>query len=143
MIWLTFFCSLQETLILSVLDMTLNNLMVRLQSYSFGECKIPVAEGISYFCLACNLIQLLGSMHNFTQSGWLTLFSPEYLFEQHKLEQPSNTLFGWTTSFSADVLSRPAYKRKHIRLHLCSREITSGHGQKWWSPSSTLTGCYS
>ena len=33
-----------------------------------------VAERISYFCLAWNLIQPLGSKHIFTQSGWLMLF---------------------------------------------------------------------
>ena len=33
-----------------------------------------VAERISYFCLARNLIRPLGSTHNFTQSGWLILF---------------------------------------------------------------------
>ena len=33
-----------------------------------------VAEGISYFCLARNLIRPLGLTHNFTQSGWLILF---------------------------------------------------------------------
>ena len=35
-----------------------------------------VAERISYFCLAWNLIQPLGSKHIFTQSGWLMLFIP-------------------------------------------------------------------
>ena len=44
-----------------------------------------VAEGISYFCLAHNLIRPIGSTHNFTQSGWLILFSPDYLSGQHKL----------------------------------------------------------
>ena len=63
-----------------------------------------IAERISHFCLARNLIRPLGSTHNFTQSGWLILFIPNHLSGQHKLGKPSNTLFGWTTSFSADVL---------------------------------------
>ena len=37
-----------------------------------------VAEEISYFCLARNLIRPLGSTHNFTQSGWLILFNGAY-----------------------------------------------------------------
>ena len=41
-----------------------------------------VAAGISNFCLARNLIRLLGSTHNFTQSGWLILFHPNHLSEQ-------------------------------------------------------------
>ena len=57
---------------------------------------ILVAERILHFCLAHNLIQPLGSMHNFTQSGWLILFNPNHLSGQHKLGKPSNTLFGWT-----------------------------------------------
>ena len=44
-----------------------------------------VAERISYFCLARNLIQPLGSTHNFTQSGWLILCNPDHLSGQHKL----------------------------------------------------------
>ena len=44
-----------------------------------------VAERISYFCLARNLILPLGSTHNFTQSGWLILFIPDNLSGQHKL----------------------------------------------------------
>ena len=50
-----------------------------------------VAERISYFCLVHNLIRPLGSTHNFTQSGWLILFNPDHLSEQHKLGKPSNT----------------------------------------------------
>ena len=34
-----------------------------------------VAERISHFCLTRDLIRPLGSTHNFTQSGWLILFS--------------------------------------------------------------------
>ena len=37
-------------------------------------------------------------------------------------------------------LPRPTYEHKQIRLHLRPRKITSGYGQKWWSPFSTLTG---
>ena len=44
-----------------------------------------VAERISHFCLVRNLIQPLGSTHNFTQSGWLILFHPDHLSGQHKL----------------------------------------------------------
>ena len=44
-----------------------------------------IAERISYFCLARNLIRLLGSTHNFTQSGWLILFNRDHLSGQHKL----------------------------------------------------------
>ena len=52
-----------------------------------------MAEGISYFCLARNLSQPLGSMHNFTQSGWLILFNPDHLSWQHKLEKATKTFF--------------------------------------------------
>ena len=48
-----------------------------------------VAERISHFCLVSNLIRPLGSTHNFTQSGWLILFIPDYLSGQHKLGKPS------------------------------------------------------
>ena len=51
-----------------------------------------VAEGILYFCLACNLIRPLGLTHNFTQSGWLILFIPNHLSGQQKLGKLSNTL---------------------------------------------------
>ena len=50
-----------------------------------------VAERISYFCLARNLIRLIGSMHISTQSGWLILFYPDHLSGQHKLRKPPNT----------------------------------------------------
>ena len=51
-----------------------------------------VAERISYFCLARNLIRPLGSTHNFTQSGWFILFNLDHHSEQHKLGAPPNTL---------------------------------------------------
>ena len=64
-----------------------------------------VAERISYFCLARNLIWPLGSTHNFTLSGWLILFIPDHLSGQQKLGKLPNTLpFRWTTSFRTDVL---------------------------------------
>ena len=50
-----------------------------------------VAERISYFCLARNLIQPLGSTHNFTQSGWLIQFNPDHLSGKQKLGKQSNT----------------------------------------------------
>ena len=52
-----------------------------------------VAERISHFCLARNLIRPLELTHNFTQSGWLILFSPDYLSGQHKLGNLPNTFF--------------------------------------------------
>ena len=39
---------------------------IPVEIYLTNKC---VAEGISYFCLARNLIRPLGSTHNFTQSG--------------------------------------------------------------------------
>ena len=61
-----------------------------------------------------NLIRPLGSTHNFTQSGWLILFIPNHLSGQHKLGKLSNTLFGWTTAFSADVsLSALQLQQQH------------------------------
>ena len=51
-----------------------------------------VAERISYFCLARNLIRPLGSTHNFTQSGWLIPFNPDHLSGQYKVGKLSNTL---------------------------------------------------
>ena len=66
-----------------------------------------VAEKISYFCLARNLIRPLGSTHNFTQSGWLILFFPDYLSWQHKLGKSArHFLFFFyrrTSSFGTDV----------------------------------------
>ena len=54
-----------------------------------------VAERISYFCLARNLIWPLGLTHNFTQSGWLILVSPDHLSRQHKLgNSAKHFLFG-------------------------------------------------
>ena len=47
--------------------------------------KNTVAERISRFHLARNLIRPLESTHIFTQSGWLILFNPDYLSGQHKL----------------------------------------------------------
>ena len=41
-------------------------LLLYLDVFSIGE---TVAERISYFCLARNLIRPLGSTDNFTQSG--------------------------------------------------------------------------
>ena len=63
-----------------------------------------VIEGISYFCLARNLIRPLESAHNFTQSGWLILFIPDHFPGQQKLWKPSNTLHFHRTSFRTDVL---------------------------------------
>ena len=63
-----------------------------------------VAERISYFCLARNLIRPLGSTHNFTQSGWLILFNPDHLSKQHKLGNPPNIL-----SFSELLRSGQTY----------------------------------
>ena len=58
-----------------------------------SPCRlVTVAERISHFCLARNLIQPLGSTHNFTQSGWLILFSPDNLSGQHKLEKSAKHL---------------------------------------------------
>ena len=51
-----------------------------------------VAEWTSYFCLARNLFRPLGSTHIFTQSGWLILFNPNHLSEQHKLGKAAKTL---------------------------------------------------
>ena len=52
-----------------------------------------VAERISYFCLARNLIRPLGSTHIFTQSGWHILFSPDHLSRQHQIGESRQTLF--------------------------------------------------
>ena len=41
--------------------------------------------------MARNLIRPWGSTHNFTQSGWLILFSTDHLSGQHKLGKLSNT----------------------------------------------------
>ena len=41
-------------------------------------------------------------MHNFTQSGWLILFKPDHLPGSTNWGN-CQTLFGWTTSFSADI----------------------------------------
>ena len=74
----------------------------------FGTYKL-IAERISYFCLVCNLIQPLGSAHNFTQSGWLILFNPDHLSGQHKLGKLSNT-----SSFSENSFFQ------YRRLTVCS-----------------------
>ena len=58
-----------------------------------STCIYTVAERISYFCLARNLIRPLGSTHNFTQSGWLILFNPDHLSGQHKLGKSAKQLF--------------------------------------------------
>ena len=44
-----------------------------------------VAERISHFCLARNLIRPLDSTHIFNQSGWFVLIHLDYLSGQHKL----------------------------------------------------------
>ena len=55
--------------------------------------------------MARNLIQRLGLMHIFTQSGWLILFSPDHLSGQHKLGKATkHFLFPRTSSFRTDVL---------------------------------------
>ena len=55
---------------------------------------VVVAERISYFCLARELIWPLWSSHIFTQWWWLILFSPEYFPGRHKNgESPPNYLF--------------------------------------------------
>ena len=53
-------------------------LVVRLQFWMSWESG-TLAEKISHFCLARNIIRPLGSTHNFTQSGWLILFLPDHL----------------------------------------------------------------
>ena len=52
-----------------------------------------VAERILHSCLARNLIRLLGLTRNFTQSGWLILFSQDYLSGQHKLGKSTKHFF--------------------------------------------------
>ena len=52
-----------------------------------------VAERISYFCLARNLIRPLGSTHIFTQSGWLILFIPDHLSGQHQIGEIRQNTF--------------------------------------------------
>ena len=59
-----------------------------------GLWDTNVAERTSYFCLARKLIWPLGSMHIFTQCGWLILFSPDHFSGQHQTgEGLPNTLF--------------------------------------------------
>ena len=60
-----------------------------------GKAMNPsVAERTSYFCLACKLIWPLWSMHIFTESGWLILFSTDHFSRQHQIgESPPHTLF--------------------------------------------------
>ena len=66
--------------------------------------KIIVPARNLHFCLACNLIQPLGSTHNFTQSGWLILFNPNHLSGQHKLGKSAKHFsFCRTTLFCTDV----------------------------------------
>ena len=51
-----------------------------------------VAERISYFCLARNLIRSLGSTHIFTQSGWLILIQSVHLSGQAQTGESRQTL---------------------------------------------------
>ena len=49
---------------------------------------------VFFFFLARKLIWLLGSMHIFTQWGWLILFIPDHFSGKHQIgESPPNTLF--------------------------------------------------
>ena len=73
----------------------IKNISIALHLYPimFNGISTPVTERISHFCLARNLIRPLGSTHNFTQSGWLILFSLDYLSGQHKLGKSAKDFF--------------------------------------------------
>ena len=88
-----------------------------------------VAARNSHFCLARNLIRPLGSTQNFTQSGWLILFTPNQLSGQHKLgKSAKHSLFRRTTSFCTDV----------YRLHFNS---SSSIMTPWGKQSNLWTPC--
>ena len=59
---------------------------------SYGSNFI-VAERISHFCLAHNLIWPLGLTYNFTQSGWLIQFNPDHLSGSTNWGNLPNTFF--------------------------------------------------
>ena len=86
-----------------------------------------VAEGILYFCLARNLIRPLESTHNFTQSGWLILFTPDHLSGQHKLGKSFKHSF-WQNNF---IQCR--------RLTVCSSIAAAAAA--WGKPSNSWTPC--
>ena len=90
-----------------------------------------VAEWISYFCLARNLIRPLGSTHNFPQSGWLILFIPDHLSEQHKLGKSRQTLLLFSQNFLV----------QDRRLTVCSSIAAAAAATKWGKPSNLWTPC--
>ena len=89
-----------------------------------------VAERISYFCLARNLIRPLRSTHIFTQSGWLILFFPDHLSGQHKLGKPPNTL-------SSLEFLRSGQTSYCLLFNSSSISITP----PWGKPSNLWTPC--
>ena len=88
-----------------------------------------VAEKISYFCLACNLIRPLGLTHNFTQSGWLILFSPDHLSGQHKL--------GKSAKHSPFTEQLRSGQTSYCLLFNSSSSIKP----TWWKPSNLWAPC--
>ena len=79
----------------------------------FAWKEQSVAERIPYFCLTRNLIRPLGSTHNFTQSGWLILFT-ESSFRAAEIVGSRETLVLFHSFFVQDR-----------RLTLCSSIATA------------------
>ena len=91
---------LQHLLLTGIFPMTeWINTSVSVSVFCWISCltrQLPdasVAERISYFSLARNLIRPFGSTHIFTQSGWLILFIPDHLSGQHQIGESRQTLF--------------------------------------------------
>ena len=80
-----FLCFPHRTVLFFPLFLFLLFFLISMANFSILNFIPIVAERISHFCLARNLIRPLGSTHNFTQSGWLILFIPNYLSGQHNL----------------------------------------------------------
>ena len=65
-----------------------------------------------------NLIWPLGSTHIFTLSGWLILFIPDHLSEQHKLKKVSkHFLFLRTSSFRTDIMTVRSLEEQQQQHH--------------------------
>ena len=112
--------------------------------------KVRKSELLSYYNSSWN--DPVKSQPGHCNDGWLVGFmasqplliiqrqihfytSSQFLFKQLGLALARNLNV-------STVLSRLAYERKQIGLHLRPRKITSGYGRKWWSPFLTLTGSY-